>query len=259
MSIRVDPDWWKKIFDDIYLLTDARSVCDPSITCHEVDLLCNLLSLKSGHRILDLCGGHGRHSIELYSRGITGCTIVDFSQFLIGHAKKHADRLGFRIDCIRADARKTRLPDESFDYVIIMGNSLGYIAEPVADRDILLEANRLLQPEGKVLVDVVNGNSLRDSFNPNAWHEINTDIIVCRHREMCEGRVNTHEIIISKSRGLIRDQTYSIRFYDLVGLTDLLEKSGFGHVSVITDFSPHEIEGDYGCMNLRMVAIGQKA
>jgi hypothetical protein len=26
MSIKVDPDWWKTLFDEVYLLTDARSV-----------------------------------------------------------------------------------------------------------------------------------------------------------------------------------------------------------------------------------------
>ena len=31
MSIEVEPDWWRTLFDDIYLITDARSVCDPDI------------------------------------------------------------------------------------------------------------------------------------------------------------------------------------------------------------------------------------
>ncbi len=37
--MKVDPDWWKKLFDDIYLVTDARSVCDDDITGREVDLI----------------------------------------------------------------------------------------------------------------------------------------------------------------------------------------------------------------------------
>jgi D-alanine-D-alanine ligase len=40
MSIKVDPDWWKTLFDEVYLLTDARSVCDARITRREVDLIC---------------------------------------------------------------------------------------------------------------------------------------------------------------------------------------------------------------------------
>ena len=65
MPIEVDPDWWKTLFDDIYLMTDARSVDDESLTRLEVDVVCELLPMAAGHKILDLCGGHGRHSIEL--------------------------------------------------------------------------------------------------------------------------------------------------------------------------------------------------
>jgi hypothetical protein len=60
MRIKVDPDWWKTLFDEVYLLTDARSVCDARITRREVDLICSLLPMKGSHKILDLCGGHGR-------------------------------------------------------------------------------------------------------------------------------------------------------------------------------------------------------
>ena len=59
MTIEVDPEWWKTMFDEFYLLTDARSVCDDEITRREVDLICQLLPIRSTHRILDLCGGHG--------------------------------------------------------------------------------------------------------------------------------------------------------------------------------------------------------
>lgn len=131
--MKVDPDWWKKLFDDIYLVTDARSVCDDDITGHEVDLICELLPVVPGQKILDLCGGHGRHSFELCTRGICACTIVDYSQYLIDHARKHAERYNYSIDLIRADARNTGLPAGSFDHVIIMGNSLGYISEQDAD------------------------------------------------------------------------------------------------------------------------------
>ena len=40
MAIVVDPDWWKKLFDEVYLITDARSVCDKVLTCREVDVIC---------------------------------------------------------------------------------------------------------------------------------------------------------------------------------------------------------------------------
>ncbi len=80
--------------------------------------------------------------------------------------------MGRPIECVQQDARSTGLPEADFDHVIIMGNSLGYLADPAADAEILAEANRVLSPGGWLLVDVVDGKVVRESLNPHAWHEI---------------------------------------------------------------------------------------
>jgi D-alanine-D-alanine ligase len=258
MAIDVDPEWWKKIFDDVYLITDARSVCDPGITAREVDLVCEMLALKAEHRILDLCGGHGRHAFELCSRGYKECTLVDFSPYLTDYAKAEAAKLGLEMEIRRADARDTGLEPGKFDSVVIMGNSMGYLQEESADLDILREACRLLQAGGKVLVDVVNGSAIHERFNPVAWHEIGEDIVVCREREIRDGRVHAREVVLSKSGGLLRDQAYSIKIYEPDSLRALMEGAGFKSIEIRTDFSPHALKGDYGCMNNRMVAVGLK-
>ena len=54
--VGVDPDWWKTLFDEVYLITDARSVCDEQLTSREVDFLVHTLDLKKSWPILDLCG-----------------------------------------------------------------------------------------------------------------------------------------------------------------------------------------------------------
>jgi len=43
---RVDPNWWKTLFDETYLITDGRTVCDDGLTCREVDFLERLLELE---------------------------------------------------------------------------------------------------------------------------------------------------------------------------------------------------------------------
>lgn len=258
MSIDVNPDWWKTIFDDIYLCTDARSVCDEFLTCREVDLILKMLPIQPQHRVLDLCGGHGRHSLELCERGISACTLADFSEVLTECARTEADLHKYPIKIIRCDARCTGLSSESFDHVLIMGNSLGYIQVHDADRQILVEAHRVLKPGGWLLVDVTNGAAVKDRFVDRSWHEIEEDTVVCRYRELHDDRVDAREMVLSKTRGLIRDETYSIRLYDPQTYLDLIRKSGFHHVDVKTDFSPHDKDGDYGFMNHRMVATAQK-
>jgi len=258
MTIKVDPDWWKSLFDEIYLITDARSVCDEEITRREVDLICELLPVRPDHRILDLCGGHGRHCLELCARGMGNCTLVDYSRHLIDHARNYAAKAGYTMECIQQDARSTGLPDASFDHVIIMGNSLGYLADTAADRAILAEANRVLRSGGWLLVDVVDGKAARTSFNPNAWHEIGSDTVVCRQREIRDDRVYARELVVSKSNGLVRDLAYSIKLYDEETIVALIEQVGFKTVSVHAGFSLHRLKGDYGFMNRRIVSTGQK-
>lgn len=259
MSISVKKNWWETLFDEIYLLTDARSVCDDDITRREVDLMCRLLSISEGQRIVDLCGGHGRHCFEFYSRGFERCTLVDYSRCLLAKAAQKARENGADINIIQADARKTGLLPGQFDRVCILGNSLGYISETDADSKIIREAWRLLRRGGRALVDVADGEYVLESFAPRAWHEIEDDTVVCRERELREGIMNTREMVLDKKRGLVRDECYSIRLFDERKLMMLLEKAGFSEVEIRKDFSAHDRDEDYGFMNNRMLAIGVKA
>jgi len=258
MPIEVDPDWWKTLFDDIYLLTDARSVGDESLTRLEVDVVCELLPMETGQKILDLCGGHGRHSLELCKRGFEACTLLDFSQSLIDVAINKARENNYPLKVVRCDARQIDLKPEQFNHVLIMGNSLGYIQQSDADRKILSEAFRVLRPGGWILVDVTDGAAVKKEFNPNAWHEIGEDTVVCRLREIQENVIRARELVISKKDGLIRDRTYAVRLYESQTLASLLKSTGFSQIKIHTDFSPHRFEGDYGFMNKRMLATGQK-
>ncbi|MGB5750540.1 MAG: class I SAM-dependent methyltransferase [Desulfobacterales bacterium] len=258
MSIEVDPDWWKTLFDDVYLLTDARSVGDESLTRLEVDVVCELLPMEFDHKILDLCGGQGRHSFELCKRGFSACTLLDYSQSLTDIAIKKARENEAPMKVMRCDARKIDLAAEQFDHVLIMGNSLGYIQQFDADRTILSEAYRVLRPGGWLLVDVTDGTAAKKIFNPNAWHEIGEETVVCRQREIHKNIIRARELVINKKEGLIRDRTYAVRLYESQTLASLLESTGFNQIKLHTDFSPHRFEGDFGFMNRRMLAVGQK-
>ncbi len=258
MGIQVDQDWWKTLFDEVYLLTDARSVCDEDLTRREVDVLLELSPIRVKNRILDLCGGHGRHSLEFLARGFSDVVLMDYSHFLVSTAKQAAREKNKPLQCLQGDARNTGLDSESFDHVLILGNSLGYIHEPDADVCIAREALRLLKPGGWFLVDVSDPSNAWGAWNPMAWHEIGGDIVTCRQRERKDRLVNVREMVLSKKEGLLRDQTYSIRYYTPQALEELLQKAGFSETRVHTDFSPHEKEGDFGFMNHRMIAVGRK-
>jgi len=50
------------------LKTDGDVVDDPFITKIEVDILLDILKISTEDKILDLCCGRGRHSLELNSK-----------------------------------------------------------------------------------------------------------------------------------------------------------------------------------------------
>lgn len=258
MKFDVDPEWWKDLFDEVYLKTDARSVCDDDVTRKEIDLLQELIPLSPDQEILDLCGGHGRHSRELALRGFGKCTVFDFSQFLIDRGRREAEKSGMAIRFLQGDARRTGLPPDRFDHVLVLGNSLGYIASPDGDRDILSEAMRVMKSGGRLLIDIVNGEVLRSGFQPVAWHEVGEDIVVCRRRSLEGDIVYTRELVVSKESGLVKDSTFSLRIYDPDAIRLLLSKLGFSNVRVIGDFSPFRKTGDFGFMNFRMIVTAEK-
>ncbi len=107
-------------------------------------------------------------------------------------------------------------------------------------------------------MDVVDGKAVSPSFNPHAWHEIGSDTVVCRQREIQGERICAREMVLSKRTGLIRDRTYAVKLYYAETMATLIETAGFEVVSVNSGFSSHLLKGDYGFMNRRIVATGRK-
>ena len=259
MTIQVNPDWWKTLFDEVYLVTDARTVDNDDVTRHEIDVISRLLPLSPEDHILDLCGGHGRHMIELCRRGYQHCTVLDYSRTLLRIGAKNAQSHHYPIQFIQGDARRTQLESESFNHVLLLGNSLGYISEVDADLHILEECRRLLKPGGWLLLDVTDGMAVRNSLAHTAWHEIAEDVVVCRQREIRNNCVCAREMVLSKTQGLIRDATYCIRLYDSEELARLVISAGFHAVSVQSMNDTQDPQIDRGCMNHRLLTVAQRA
>src|SRR5215510_8625565 len=120
--IRVEPDWWKTLFDEVYLVTDAPFVCNPALTKQEVDVIEMILHLCPATRILDLCGGQGRHALELARRGYQHLTVLDYSDFLLARGRWEAAASGLSVDFCQGDARALTFSAASFDVILLMAN-----------------------------------------------------------------------------------------------------------------------------------------
>ena len=254
----VDPEWWKRLFDETYLITDARSVCDDALTCKEVDFLEEVLEMEKSWPILDLCGGQGRHSLELSRRGFQDVTVLDYSEYLINLGREKAEKEGLNTLFVRKDARDTGLPIERFRLILVMASSFGYFVDESENEKILREVFRLLMPKGSLLLDLPNKEYVSKNFTPESWHEANEEIVVCRQRKLEENILYSREMVISKKRGGIRDETYCIRLYSEEEIAAMLAWAGFSSVNIQKDYVSREKREDYGCMTSRIMVIADK-
>jgi D-alanine-D-alanine ligase len=208
--------------------------------------------------ILDLCGGQGRHSLELARRGYKDLTVLDYSGFLLEIGQKKANEKNFRIQFIQRDARCTGLPDGRFHYIILMASSFGYFAKESENTKILAESFRLLSPGGQLMLDLPDRDYIIGNFKPSSFHRVNEDISVKRQRLIRGNVIYSKETVLSDQKGCIRENTYCMKLYSSDNLKKLLLKEGFKTVSFKRDFMNRSNLGDFGCMTNRMVAITKK-
>lgn len=230
--IVVDPHWWKTLYDEVYLLTDAPIVCNPPLTKREVDVAERVLRLRPTDHILDLCGGQGRHALELARRGYPRVTVLDYTTFLLRRGHREAADDGLSVHFCRGDARAIPLRSASMDVVLLMANSFGCFADPAEDRQMLAEAMRVLRPGGRLLLDLTDEQFIRRHFLAESWHEATDDAVVCWKRELAGDVVRVREMVLSKTQGLLRDRTYAERLYSPERLRAELRAAGFSHPKV---------------------------
>ncbi|NHJ21484.1 MAG: methyltransferase domain-containing protein [Candidatus Lokiarchaeota archaeon] len=255
----VKKDWWKRLFNSYYLKTDGDVVEDKKITSYEADLFSRILNLNTEHRILDLCCGQGRHSIELAKRGYNDIEGLDRSRYLIQKARSTAKKEAVVCKFREGDARKLPYSPDTFDFIMILGNSFGYFEAIDDDFKVLKEAFRTLRPWGKILIDITDGEYVRNNFQERSWEWINKEYFVCRERSLSldKQRLISREVITHVNKGVLVDQFYGERLYSQNQILDLLEKAGFSEVTFHGFIKPEsQRDQDLGMMERRLLVSG---
>lgn len=252
----VRSDWWRKLFNAYYLKTDADVVEDRQITSSEIDLFSSILDLKPQQKILDLCCGQGRHTLELARRGFNNVEGLDSSHFLIQKARRSAKKDGLLTKFWDGDARRLRFANDKFDNVLILGNSFGYFETIQDDFRVLKQVRRVLKPWGKVLIDLSDGEYVKQHFEPRSWEWIDKNYFVCRERKLSldKHRLISREVISHVNKGVEVDQFYAERLYTKDEIKELLEQAGFTEVAFHGILVPESKRNqDLGMMKQRIV------
>jgi D-alanine-D-alanine ligase len=253
----VRSDWWRSIFNSLYLKTDADVVNDENITRFEVDLFTEVLGLNNDNKILDLCCGHGRHSLELARRGFKHVEGLERSHYLVQRARISAKKDDLSVKFREGDARKLPYPDSSFDVVLILGNSFGYFETINDDLRVLKQVFRVLRPWGRLLIDAADGEFLKNNFQPRSWEWIDKKHFVCRERSLSldNQRLISREVITNVNKGVIADQFYGERLYTQDILQQITKTAGFTEIKFHGTLTPDSKRNqDLGMMERRILA-----
>lgn len=247
-------EWWRTLFNSIYLKTDGDVVENDENTRREVDLLVRATGLRPGDPILDLCCGQGRHSLELARRGYHPVIGQDRSRYLVRLARRRARSESLDVQFREGDARKFRLPEGSLECVAVLGNSFGYFDHEEDDRLVLRSALRVLRGRGHLVLDLTDGAWMRDHFEPRSWEWIDTQHLVCRERSLDETgrRIISREVVVHSENGIIADQFYAERLYTRDQITELLASEGFTEIEHLEIGDTRSTRGqDLGMMEHR--------
>jgi D-alanine-D-alanine ligase len=255
----VKADWWKHIFNANYLRTDGDVVNDAAITQAEVDIFEKTLGVNKDIAMLDLCCGQGRHVMEFSRRGYEGARGFDRSHYLISRARAQAKKEGLSATFKEGDARKLPYKKNQFDVVTILGNSFGYFESAEDDQLVLGEIFRILKPNGKLLIDVTDGDHMRATFEARSWEWIDKTYFVCRERSISSDnqRLVSREVITHVKKGVVADQFYAERLYSSEQLKGLLEDNGFEGVAICETLDTSSTrDQDLGMMARRNILLG---
>ncbi|MGB8226623.1 MAG: class I SAM-dependent methyltransferase [Sedimentisphaerales bacterium] len=220
-------------------------------TAGEVDQIIKLSGIKKGARILDLCCGFGRHSLELARRGynVTG---VDLTEEYLAKARRKAKAEGLNIQFIRSDMSRFCLLD-SFDAAINMFTAFGYFENPADDRRVLSNMYCSLRKGGRLIIDIIGKEILARIFSPRDWQQENGRIFLEERKVRQDWSwIDNRWILLENGRR--KEFKFGHRLYSAAELTGLLKDCGFKSVNIYGDFTG----ADYDHNAKRLIAVARK-
>jgi len=217
----------------------------------EIDKIESLVDLNSDMKILDLCCGVARHSIELAKRGydVTG---VDLTEHYLEKAKKKAEEEELDIEFVKEDMRDFRR-EEGFDVVFNLFTSFGFFEDEDENMRVLENVYESLRPSGRFILDVMGKEILARIFKEKDWSETDNGFTL-EKRSVDKGWswMETRRILITEQGK--KEYKISHWVYSAKELKNMLKRVGFSSVEVYGNY-----EGDpYDEKAERLIVIGKK-
>jgi SAM-dependent methyltransferase len=172
-------EWFENFFRDVAVDCWARATA-PAMTTVEADFLEKSLGVPKGGRLLDIPCGHGRHALELASRGfrVTG---VDLSEDALGLARQKPSS----VDWVHTDMRDLSW-DSLFDGAYCFGNSFAYLDYESAG-EFLRALGRALKPGSRLVIDTgMAAESILPTRQQKRWFRLGDMLMLSENRYVPE-------------------------------------------------------------------------
>ena len=251
--------WYETFFDEHYLKEYARGLT-PERAQREVDFINSTLSLPQiapsatgSARILDLCCGHGRHTIELAAAGYS-MVGQDLSVAFLDLAKGAAAARDLQIQFVHADMREIPFEGE-FDAIINMFSAFGYFDDDAENQKVLDGVARALKPGGKFLIDLLNTPRIIRNFLAQSWDELSdgTFVLTRRNYNLLTGNIEELRTYIAPDRSK-REVHLAWRLYFYPEFAKMLNHADLTPIQVFGDFDGSEYIWD----SSRMIVLTEK-
>lgn len=189
-----------------------------------METIWRLLELEPGMEVLDLACGHGRIANRLAERGarVTG---LDSTPLFLDYARRDATERGVDVEYVEGDMRSLPWEDGRVGRVLSWFTSFGYFDDD-DNRLVLREAHRVLQPEGRLVIENNNLAGLLPRWLPAVVVERDGDFSIDRSTfDPTTGRATTERVIVRG--GHVRRFSFSVRGFIAVEFRDWLLDAGF--------------------------------
>ena len=203
-------------------------------------------------KVLDLCCGFGRITLELARRGFNA-TGVDLCRSYLETAKENALQEKLEIDFIENDVRSYK-SKEAFDLVINLYNSFGYFENPDDDFILVKNAFNSLKAGGAFIIDVLGKEIAVRDYNEAEWFERAGYMVLTETNPLDSwSSIWNRWILITNNKHWEKELTQ--RLYSASELRSLLYKAGFAIVEIYGNWD----EGEYNQHAQSLIAVARKA
>ena len=233
-------DDWDGVFDETYLPS-----VDPERTRAEALGAASLAQLEPRAEVLDCPTGFGRHALVLAEEGYR-VTALDRSETLLAEAERGRGAAEWP-RFVRGDYRELPFEDASFDAVMNLFSSLGYLGRE-GDVGVLREFRRVLRPGRSLIVETAHRDGFARFARPSAWRtwdRLPDGSLYLEERtpDWAAGTIDTYRVIVSPTGERV-ERPYVLHVYSAKEWVEMLHEAGFAEADVfgawdgVTPISP---------------------